>query len=92
MLMQVSYRIVGNFHGIQFSRMVNLCNFAGLIFADACTHAHYVLYNRPYFVGLIFAVRQSSTKIGPLKISRYKVFKLTVSFEPNLSFGESAWV
>ena len=48
--------------------MVDLYHFTGLIFADARTHAHYVLYNQTYFMGLIFAVRHSSTKtvkIGP---------------------------
>ena len=38
-------------------RMVDLNHFVGLIFVDARTHAHYVLYNRAYFTGLIFAVR-----------------------------------
>ena len=57
--------------------MVNLDNFAGLVFADTSIHTQYVLYNRALFASLIFAVRQSSaktTKIGPLKkISRYTV-------------------
>ena len=56
--------------------MVDLYHFVGLIFADAHTHARYVLYNRIYFVGLIFAVKQSSVKtvkIGPLEISCYTV-------------------
>ena len=50
-------------------RMVDLNHFAGLIFVDARTHAHYVLYNQAYFTGLIFAVRRSpakTVKIGPL--------------------------
>ena len=50
--------------------MVDLYNFVGLIFADGCTHAHCVLYNQAYFVGLIFVVRRSSVKtakIGPLE-------------------------
>ena len=70
------YRIAGNFRGVQFSWMVDICHFAGLIFADAGPHAHYVLYNQAYFVGLIFAVRRSSVKLGkldPQKISRYMV-------------------
>ena len=46
------YRMAGNFRRVQFSRMVNLYNFA-----DVCTHAHYVLYNRAYFTDLIFTVR-----------------------------------
>ena len=66
------YRIAGYFRGVQFSWIVNLYYFTGLIFADASTHAHYVLYvhNRTFFTGSIFTVRQSSTKtvkIGPLK-------------------------
>ena len=67
----MKYRIVGNFRGVQFSRMVKLYHFAGLIFADSRAHAHYVLYNPTYFVGLIFAARRSSaktTKIGPHEI------------------------
>ena len=48
------YRMVG-----KFSQMVDLYNFAGLIFVDAHTHAHYVLCNRAYFMGLIFTVRHS---------------------------------
>ena len=51
------YRIAENFCGVQFSQMVNLYHFAGLIFTDACTHAHYVLYNPTYFTGLIFTVK-----------------------------------
>ena len=48
--------------------MVNLYHSAGLIL---WTYAHYVVYNRAYFAGLIFTVR-SFAKIGPLKkISRY---------------------
>ena len=41
--------------------MVDSYHFVGLIFADTCTHAHYMyaLYNRAYFVGLVFAVRLS---------------------------------
>ena len=37
--------IAGNFHGVQFLRMIDIYNFAVLILADACTHAHYVLCN-----------------------------------------------
>ena len=33
------------FCGVQFSWIVNLYHFVGLIFADARIHAHYVLYN-----------------------------------------------
>ena len=64
--------MAGNFRGVEFLRMVDLYNFAGLIFTDARTHAHYVLYNQAYiyFAGLIFVLRRSSAKtvkIGPLK-------------------------
>ena len=72
----ITVYIAGNFHGAQFPRMVHLYHFTGLIFADAHTHAHYVLYNRAYFVGLIFTVRRLSTKIvkiGSLKNSCYTV-------------------
>jgi hypothetical protein len=46
-------RIAGNYHGVQFSQMASLQSFHGLIFVDAGDHAHYTLYNRIYFVGLI---------------------------------------
>ena len=59
-----SCHITGNFRGFQFSRIDDLYHFMGLTFAD---HAHYILYNCAYFMGLIFTVSQSSTKIGPLK-------------------------
>ena len=35
-----NYRIAWNFRMVQFSWMVDLYHFTGLIFADACTHAH----------------------------------------------------
>ena len=37
--------IAGYFCVAQILRMVDPYHFAGLIFADAHTHAHYVLYN-----------------------------------------------
>jgi hypothetical protein len=49
-----TYRIAGNFRGVQFSRMANLQSFRSLNFADESDHAHYTLYNRTYFTGLIF--------------------------------------
>ena len=64
------YRIAGNFHGVQFSRIASLQSFRGLIFADACHHAHYTLYNRTYFAGLIFVdsrLSAKNAKIGPLE-------------------------
>jgi hypothetical protein len=45
-------------------------NFRGLIFADAGDHAHYTLYNRTYFAGLIFVdshLSAKTTKIRPHK-------------------------
>ena len=60
----------GNPLGVQFSWMVDLYHFARLIFGDAHTNAHYVLYSPTYLVCLIFMVRQLSvktSKIGPLK-------------------------
>ena len=69
-LAPIIYCIVGNFRGVQFSRMANLQNFRGLIFADVRHHAHYTLYNRTYFTGLIFAdsrLSAKTAKIGPLE-------------------------
>ena len=63
--------------------MVELYHFVGLIFVDACTHAHYVLYNWAHFAGLIFAVRWSSTKtvkIGPLENFLLYSFRLEKTF------------
>ena len=56
--------------------MVDPYYFAGLNFVNVSTRTHYVLYNRAFFAGLIFAVRRSfmkTTKIGPLQISHYTV-------------------
>jgi hypothetical protein len=67
------FRIVGNFRGVQFSRMASLQYFRGLIFADACDHA---LYNRIYFAGLISLIAaypRKPRKLDPMKISRYTV-------------------
>ena len=50
--------------------MVDLYYFLGLIFVDVYTYLHCALYNRTYYVGLIFVLRQSSAKtakIGPLE-------------------------
>ena len=66
----VTYRIAGNFRGVQFSRMASLQSFRGLIFADVRHHAHYTLYNRTYFAGLIFAdsrLSAKTAKIGSLE-------------------------
>ena len=62
------YCKAGNFCGVQFSQMVDLHYFTGLIFADALIYTHCVLYIRAYFAGLIFVVRRLSVKtakIGP---------------------------
>jgi hypothetical protein len=61
------YRIVGNFCGVQSSRMANLQSFCGLIFADASDHAHYTLHNRTYFAGLIFADSRLSAKTANIR-------------------------
>jgi hypothetical protein len=57
--------IAGNFRGVQFSRIGSLQSFRDLIFADAGDHAHYTLYNRTYFAGLIFVDSRLSAKFGP---------------------------
>jgi hypothetical protein len=75
------YRIAGNFCGVQFSRMASLQSFRGLIFADVGDHAHCTLYNRTYFVGLIFAdshLSAKTTKIRPHENSHYTVIILRV--------------
>ena len=64
------YCIAGNFQGFQFSWIGDLYHFTCLIFTDVYDHAHYTLYNRAHFMGLMFVVDRSSaktTKIGPLK-------------------------
>jgi hypothetical protein len=66
--MIILYCIVGNFHGVQFSRKANLQNVCGLIFADVSDHAHYTLHNRAYFAGLSFtdsSLSAKTAKIGP---------------------------
>jgi hypothetical protein len=74
----IIYRIAGNFHGVQFSRMASLQSFRGLIFADASDHA---LYNRTYFTGLIFADSRLSTKTA--KIEPHKNFALYSIYDFN---------
>ena len=44
-IMGVPY-IAGNFCRVKFSQMVDHYHFTGLIFTEACTRAHYELYNR----------------------------------------------
>ena len=77
----LTYPIAGIFRRVQFSQMVNLYHFAGLIFTDVHTYAHYVLCNPTYFTGLIFAARRSSTKTtktGPTKFSHY-IYSVCIS-------------
>jgi hypothetical protein len=60
--------------------MASLQSFRGLLFADAGDHAHYTLYNRTYFVGLIFAdshLYANPRKLDPMKIYRYTVLSLS---------------
>ena len=61
------YHIVGNFGGVQFLWIGALQHFAGSIFLDARDHASMCTYKRAYFMGLIFAVGRSTTKVGPLE-------------------------
>jgi hypothetical protein len=56
--------------------MPSLQSFRCLIFADECDHAHYTLYYRIYFTGLIFTdshLSAKTEKIGPHEISHYTV-------------------
>ena len=39
--------------GSNFCRRPRSSTFSQFNFTDACNHAHYTLYNRAYFVGLI---------------------------------------
>ena len=48
------YMIPGNFRGVQFSRMVDLIFFAGLIFTDSSTHAHIMYCAIELFCGFNF--------------------------------------
>ena len=67
--------------------MVNLYHFVGLIFVDTHTHTHYVvLYDQAYFTRLIFMVRQSSTKLDPLKMSRYTDIRIQEEIFPDNSY------
>jgi hypothetical protein len=57
----------GKFSWVQFSQMASL---QSLIFVDASDHAHYTLYNRTYFTGIILAdshLSAKNVKIGPHK-------------------------
>ena len=84
-----TYLVAGNFCGIQFSWAVFYC-FMGLIFVDVGTHTHFVLYNWAYFVGLIFTVRRSSAKIGPLE--NFPLYGNSNNNSPCcLQFSEGVW-
>jgi hypothetical protein len=54
--------------------MPSLQSFSDLIFADAGDHAHYTLYSRTYFTGLIFADSHLSAKTA--KIGSHENFPL----------------
>ena len=85
----ILYRIAGNFRGVQFSWKASLQTFRDLIFADAHTRAHYILYNRAYFAGLIFANSRLSAKTA--KIGHHENFPLygTLTVEARSCFTPS---
>ncbi len=83
------YRIAGNFRGVQLSRMASLPSFCGLIFADACDHAHYIPYNRTYFAGLIFADSRLSAKTA--KIGPHENFPLYGNVLQSVSLVMDTW-
>jgi hypothetical protein len=60
--------------------MASLQNFRGLIFTDAGNHAHYALYNRIYFTGLIFTDSRLSAKTA--KIGSHENFLLYDFYAP----------
>ena len=77
------YHIAGNFRGIQFHGWSIFTIFAGLIFVDARTHAHYVHvpYNWAYFAGLILWLGSNprkQRKLDPSKTSHYTVVTILV--------------
>ena len=55
--------------GIQFLWKASLQSYHSSIFADVCDHAHYALYNRAYFVHLIFGDSNFSAKISRYTVS-----------------------
>ena len=59
------YHIVGNFHWVQFSQMINLYYFAGLIFSDALTQSQYRIAGN--FRGVVFADDHQTVTIKPTK-------------------------
>jgi hypothetical protein len=68
------YHIVGNFRGVQFSRMASLLSF---LFANVRHYAHYTLYYHAYFadqLSRIAACPQKLQKLDPSKIFRYTVY------------------
>lgn len=63
----VTIILVGIF-GSNLASLQSVCDL--FFFADECNQAHYTLYNRADFVGLIFMVSRLSVKtmkIGPLE-------------------------
>jgi hypothetical protein len=66
--------------------MASLQSFRGLIFADACNHAHYSSYNRTYFVGLNFADSRLSAKIRPHEnFPLYGILAIILSHDYDIS-------
>ncbi len=70
----IIYRILGNFREVQFSWMASPQSFRDLNSADVNDHAHYTLYNRTYFAGLIFTDSRLSAKTA--KIEPHENFPL----------------
>jgi hypothetical protein len=64
--------------------MANLQSIHSLIFGDARDHAHHTLYNRAYFMGLIFADSSLSVKFGPLK--NFPIYHYLIPELPNIKF------
>ena len=57
---------MGNLRGVQFSQMGDLVTFRDAIFTDAHDRAitTIILYKHAYFVGLIYAIHESTVKIA----------------------------
>ena len=53
------YHIAGNFRGVQFSWVGNLVTFRGSDVHDRTVTA---MYKRAYFMGLLFAIHESTVK------------------------------
>ena len=70
---------------MQFSLMGDLVTFHGSIFTDMYGYANTSMYKRAYFMGLFFAVHESTmktAKIGPLtNFPLYEALKLNYKLE-----------